>query len=224
MPLRQRLRAYKLDLEASAQDMDAPSARRRAWMHYMIFDHAVLRLLWSNFAQIAPGVFRANHPSPDRLAKYAAQGIKTIINLRGASKGPHYLLEREKAEELGLKMVDLRNLNARQAPAREDLLAVLDAMRNAEKPMLLHCKSGADRTSLAAVLYLLVVEKTSVAQARKQFSVRFIHFKWTKTGVLDHILDTYEAAQAETGIGFEDWLRNQYDADAVQASFDAGRA
>ena len=224
MSLRQRVRAYKLDLMNSARDLSAPGARRRAWVHFLIFDHAILRVLWSNFAKVAPGVFRANHPAPKRLKRYADMGIKTILNLRGASEDPHYQLEREACEANGLTLVDMSGLVARQAPERDALLAVLDAMRRVEKPVLMHCKSGADRTSLAAGLYLLAEENAPVAVARKQFSVRFIHFKWTKTGVLDHILDTYEAAQQSTGIGFEDWLRTEYDAATVQASFEARRA
>lgn len=223
MSLRQNLRHMKETLRLSADDLDSRGARLRAWFHFMVFDHAVLRIFWSNEAEIAPGVFRANHPAPARLERLAARGVRHILNLRGASDAPHYRFEKDACERLGLTLVDVEGLRARQAPFRRPLLAFLDTMRQTEKPFLMHCKSGADRSSLAAVMYLLAIENASIATARAQLSPRFIHFRWTKTGVLDHILDTFEAAQKASGIAFEDWLRTEYDARAIQRSFDAMR-
>lgn len=223
MSLRQRLRTLKLSMSDAAQNLDDRASKKRAVRHLLIFDHGILRSVWRNFSQIAPDVYRANQPSPEWLVRYYRQGIKTIINLRGVSKSPHYLLEERQAKMLGLTLLSVQGLTARAAPSREDLLTLLDVMRSAEKPMLMHCKSGADRTSLAAAVYLLAQCSATLEQARKQLSPRFIHFKWTKTGVLDHILDTYAAEHSKTGIGFEDWLRTAYDGAAIQASFDASR-
>lgn len=39
----------------------------------------------------------------------------------------------------------------------------------------------------------------------------------------DYILDVFEARQASGEIGFEDWLRDEYDAYRIQAAFDANR-
>lgn len=223
MSLRQNLREMKETLRLSAADPGSRGARLRSWAHFLIFDHALLRLVWTNEAEIAPGVLRANHPSPARLEALAARGIRTILNLRGVSDAPHYRFERAACARLGLQLVDFEGLTARHAPSRDILLQLLDVLRGVEKPVVMHCKSGADRSSLAAAVYLLGIEGATIDAARAQFSPRFIHFRWTRTGVLDRILDTYEAAHRDTGIGFEDWLRNGYDAQAIQASFDAGR-
>lgn len=221
--LRQNLRQMKETLRLSARDLASPGARLRAWLHFLVFDHAILRLLWTNEAEIAPGVYRANHPSPGRLRRLSERGIRTIVNLRGASDNPHYRFERDACARLGLPLVDFEGLTARSAPPRAVLLDLLDRMRRTEKPFVMHCKSGADRSSLAAAMYLLAIEGAPLAAARAQLSPRFIHFRWTETGVLDHILDSYEAAQEQTGIGFEDWLRTEYDAKTIQHEFDATR-
>lgn len=223
MSLRENLRGMKETLRLSAVASGSRGARLRAWLHFLIFDHAILRLVWTNQSEIAPGVFRANHPSPSRLRSLAAHGIRMILNLRGTADAPHYRFEREACADLGLPLVDFEGLTARTAPSRDVLLDLLDVMRRAKKPFVMHCKSGADRSSLAAAIYLLAIEGASLREARAQFSARFIHFRWTRTGVLDHILDTYEDAHTRTGIGFEDWLRADYDATAIQASFDAAR-
>lgn len=224
MSLRARVRTAKLRWAASARDLDNRAAKKRAVWYLLFFDHGILRSVWRNFAEIAPGVFRANHPSPEMMVRYMRRGIRTIVNLRGTSEEPPYFLERMACARLELTLVDVMGLSARQAPPRESLLTALEALRSAEKPVLMHCKSGADRTSLISAVYLLAECGASVRQARKQFSPRFIHFKWTATGVLDHILDTFEAAQTATGIGFEDWLRTDYDPAQIQHSFDAERA
>ncbi len=223
MTLRQNLRHVKETLRELADDLDAPGARLRAWLHFLIFDHGILRSVWNNEAEIAPGVFRANHPSPARLARLAERGTRTILNLRGASDAPHYRFERDACAELGLTLVDFEGLSARKAPRRRTLVELLDTMRRIEKPMVMHCKSGADRSSLAAAIHLLAIEGAPLAEVRKQFSPLFVHFKWTRTGVLDRILDAYEARHAETGIGFEDWLRTEYSPYTIQSGFNTSR-
>lgn len=220
---RAQLTKSKNQLRKSAmEDLTIPSNRRRAIIHFQIHDHASLRIFWANFAQVAEGVFRGNHPGRRRLEHYAKRGITTIINLRGASHSPHYAFEEEACRDLNLTLIN-NELTARSAPSRESLQSLIKVFRTTQKPFLFHCKSGADRSSLAAAIYLLVFCDVDIATARKQFSIRFIHFKWTKTGVLDHILDHYEAAWQGSGILFEDWIETTYDPAEIQASFDRRR-
>lgn len=219
--IRARMTNNKNQLRLAAmRDMADPANRRRAMVHYHMHDHAYLRALWPNFAQIAPGVFRSNHPSRNRIRKYGAQGIKTIINLRGKSDSPHYYFEAEACRDFGVTLIN-NEMTARNAPTKESILSLIEIMRSTSKPFLLHCKSGADRSSLAGAIYLLVLGGASISEARKQFGMRYIHFKWTKTGVLDHILDQFEAAHTASGIGFEDWIKSDYDANEIQTSFDS---
>ena len=223
MSLRTRVSTFKANWAASAINLEDRAAKKRAVWYLLLLDHGIFRSVWRNFAEIAPGVFRANQPSPEMMVRYMRRGIRTVVNLRGPSGDPPYLLEQMACRRLELTMIDVPGLSARKAPSRSSLLEALSALRAAEKPVLFHCKSGADRTSLVAAVYLLAECGASLSEARKQFSPWFIHFKWTATGVLDHILDLYQAAQAQTSIGFEDWLRTAYDPDLVEQSFDAER-
>jgi hypothetical protein len=45
------------------------------------------------------------------------------------------------------------------------------------------------------------------------------HVRQAKTGVLDHFFEVYREARDRKGIGFLDWVRHDYDARAVRASF-----
>ena len=200
-------------------DLSTPENRRRAHIYNMWFDHAVLRKFWTNFHPVSDGVYRSNQPTHERFVKLKEMGIKTVLNLRGASPAAHYLVEEESCRELGLTLVNV-TLHARYAAPAEDILKVIAAFRSIEKPFVMHCKSGADRAGFASAIYLLVIEGRPVAEARRMLSAKYIHFSWSRTGVLDHILDLYEARTGEGPITFEDWIAKEYDRDAVQKDFD----
>jgi len=219
MNLFARLKQWERNLRNSYNtDLSTPENRRRAHIYNQWFDHAVLRKHWTNLAEIAPGVFRGNQPTHDRFAELKAQGVKSVLNLRGVSPSAHFLVEQESCANLGLALVNA-NLHARHAASREEILRVIDAFATIEQPFIMHCKSGADRAGFASAMYLLEVEKRPMAEARKMMSIRFVHLKWSKTGILDYILDMYEERNAKKAIGFRDWIASEYDGTEMQAAF-----
>ncbi|MCA0922001.1 tyrosine-protein phosphatase [Pseudooceanicola nanhaiensis] len=216
-----RLQRWEKELRRSYNtDLSTPENRRKAEIYNLWFDHAVLRCVWTNFFEIAPGVWRSNHPTRKRFEKMKAMGIRTVLNLRGSGTQAHYLTEAETCEQLGLTLVSSR-LYARKAASREEILGLIDVLKRIEPPFVMHCKSGADRAGFASAVYLMVVKGVPVEQARRMLSVKYVHFRWTKTGVLDHILDLYATRNAEAPIGFEEWIATEYDQEAAQVSFDA---
>ncbi|WP_238363938.1 tyrosine-protein phosphatase [Mesobacterium pallidum] len=202
------------------RDMETRAGRAVATLHFHLMDHHILRVPWTNMFQIAPGVWRSNQPGPMRMKRLKRMGIATIVNLRGEEDYPHFYFERESAEALGITLVN-RKLRARTLMKAENFLDVIDALRTADKPLLFHCKSGADRAGIVAAIYLLVFENAPVEVAKKQLGLRYIHLKFTKTGVQDYMLEVYGHRTARDPIGFEDWLRTEYDHKALQAAFDA---
>ena len=215
----QRDRPARLPSEG---DLSDPAERRRAFWAYQFMDHAILRHVWSNFDQIAPGVYRSNQPGHWRLKRYRAMGIKTVLYLRASSEKWAFHFERESLDSLGMTMISAP-LHSRSAPTRDAVQSLIAAFRSIDKPFLMHCKSGADRAGLASAIYLMVILGQDVHAARRMLSPRYIHLRFTKTGVLDLMLDHYDARRADTGISFEDWIATEYDADALQAAFDTGR-
>jgi protein tyrosine phosphatase (PTP) superfamily phosphohydrolase (DUF442 family) len=224
-PLKNRLEAWQRQLTARiGGDISTAEARKAAGWHYHFVDHGALRLIWRNFHQIAPQVYRSNQPSARQLAAiHGRVGLKTVLNLRGKSQQSFYLFEAEACQALGITLVDLP-LSASQAPTRAKLETLYTLLRTLPKPLLIHCKSGADRTGLAAVMYLLLIEKIPFDLARRQLSFRYLHVARSPAGIQDHILRFYAAALGRTGIGFMDWVRQDYDADQITASFARWRA
>lgn len=203
-------------------DLSTPAGRRAAHLHLYLADHHVLRTFWTNLHEFAPGAWRANQPSPAQLARYKARGIRTILNLRGAMQGSFYLLEEEACAQLDLSLVTC-GLSARSLVHRVRLLELLDAFERIERPFLMHCKSGADRTGLAAALYLLHIEGAPVEVAARQLHWRFVHRRNAPTGVLDHMLDAYARDHRTTGQSIRDWIAGAYDPDALMAEWDRSR-
>lgn len=200
------------------RDISTPLGKLAAHVHLMLMDHGILRVPWTNLAQIAPGVWRSNQPSPARIARYKRMGIERIISLRGFGENSYTLLERAACEKHGIEFI-VTAFHARRAPPRDKLLRVIELMETTPKPFLLHCKSGADRAGLASAIYLLQVEGRPLDEARKMLSLRFLHLRSTKTGILDEILDCYERDSAQTPMDFRTWAETTYDRDAVTASF-----
>src|ERR1700755_2228302 len=87
-------------------NLATPDGRARAERDLMWGDHGFLRAGFSNFHWIDPQMARAQQPSPKQIARYAQQGIKTILNLRGAYDTGYYALEREACEQNGIALVD----------------------------------------------------------------------------------------------------------------------
>lgn len=201
-------------------EIDTPMGRKRAQRQLDWGDHGILRYRWHNFSQFAPDAFRSNHPTTDRFDTYAAMGIKTVLTLRGAQHQPQYLFEAETCARLGLTL-ECVQLAARRAPPVDRLQMLFAMFDKIERPFLMHCKSGADRTGLAAALYLLEYEGADIATAKAQLSFDFVHIRRTATGILDHFLDTYESRFNQTGIGVRDWVNTEYSAEDLKVSFAA---
>jgi hypothetical protein len=63
---------------------------------------------------------------------------------------------------------------------------------NAARPVLFHCRSGGDRSGLAAAIFLLLYTDASLAEARGQLSLRFGHNPYGRSACLHSVLDRYE--------------------------------
>jgi protein tyrosine/serine phosphatase len=133
--------------------------------------------LTGNFYEVVPGeLYRSNQPTAAQIADYRRRyGIKTIINLRGRSEdAAWYRDEIATAASLGVKHIDFRMSARKQLTLAEtgELLAIL---REVPKPLLIHCKSGSDRTGLASVIYLQQIANVNEETAERQLSLRFGH-------------------------------------------------
>ena len=119
---------------------------QRLWAE--VADAAVLRRWWTNFAPVAPGVYRSNHPNHARLDRYKAMGIDTVLSLRGGPDQVPQRMEVESCATLGLRLEHV-SLAARRPSPRRQYMALFDMFDRLPRPFVMHCKSGADRAGIA---------------------------------------------------------------------------
>ena len=206
-------------LAATQPPMSTP-ARIGAWLNMLFVDHSIFRFFYNTRYPVTPGLFRSSHPMPYQLRAAQRAGIQSVISLRGdeAHIGSNRL-EWETCAQLGLKLVHYP-IGSRDAPERHQVLAINELFSTLPRPILVHCKSGADRAGLASTLFLLMQEQRPLEEAIKQMSFwRFGHVKQAKTGILDHFFEVYRQHRDQHGTSFEDWVGNYYDREAVRASF-----
>lgn len=192
----------------------------RALDHFdlLFVDHGIFRSVYANRHEIAPGVWRSSQPSPRHIAWFARRGVRTIINLRGARDCGSYRLQAEACRKHGITLIDFP-LKSRAVPSREVVLQAEELLRTVEYPILIHCKSGADRAGLMSALVMLLREGKPVKKAMKQLSLRYGHIRQSETGILDHFFEHYRAHSRTRPTPFIEWLEKFYDPRAVKKEF-----
>lgn len=142
-----------------------------------------------NFHVVSNGiVYRSGQMSAKALDHVIrAHGIKSILNLRGAWNDGWYAAEIKTAQSLGVQHYDFA-LSASRELTDEEMDRILAMIKAAPKPLLIHCKSGSDRTGLAGALYLYEVEGQSAHSAGRQLTFLYGHVPylfWNPTAAMD---------------------------------------
>ena len=203
-------------------DLSTPSGRRAAYVDFNLHDHAFLRLRFRNAHWLDDKMVRTNQPWPFQLKQWREAGVRTVINLRGGFDSSFYALEREACAQLGLTLVDF-TVRSREAPSREQILGARDLFAKIRYPALMHCKSGVDRAGLMSALYAYFQLGQPIEQAARQLSLRYLHMKTGRTGVLDELFALYLRDIAPKGVSFLAWVESDaYDPQAITRDFHAG--
>ena len=186
----------------------------------LFVDHGIVRLVYLNRARVGDQVWRSAQPGPQQIKAFAAEGIKTIVNLRGPRACGSYWLEQDACRRYGLALVDCQ-MRSRATPSREELRCARELFNRVQYPMLMHCKSGADRAGLMSALYRHTKLGEPIETAVKQLSLRFGHFRQADTGILDHFFEEYLRFNSSTPMPFWVCVDTVYEPEAVTKSFQA---
>lgn len=208
-------------VHASPSWMRSRFAPALCYAEMLFIDYGIVRMLYNNRHRISEDVWRSAQPAPHHIAQAARRGIKTVINLRGDEQtyGTRWL-ERRACARHEIALVDLR-LRSRAAPSRAEFRSIKELLDKVEFPILVHCKSGADRAGLMSVMVSHLHNGQPIREAIKQLSLRYGHVRSADTGVLDAVFERYLDAEAETGIGFWEWVETVYDSREVKSTFKA---
>lgn len=160
----------------------------------------------TNKGYIGRDVIRTRQPSVSQLERLVAdEGVRTILNLRGENpKDRWYQDETEFSSRNGIGLVSI-GLSCWSFPSRDIMYELVEFFENAQYPVLIHCKAGADRTGFVSALYRHLILDEPIAEAKKSMAIRHGHLRYMP---LDFLLDQYEK---EDGKDFRRWLDDSYD-------------
>ena len=119
-------------------------------------------------------VYRSSQLSAERLERLIQEkGIRTIINLRGKfTDAQWYINENNIAKKHGINFYSF-SLLPHEMPEYLQLMDILDKLFSAERPILVHCYKGADRTGMVSALALAIEQDLPLPELKKQFSFRY---------------------------------------------------
>lgn len=166
---------------------------------------------------VIPGeVYRSAQLSPENLDKNIQKyHIRSIINLRGIDEEEEWFQnEQQIAEKNKVQLYNVR-LSAYKLPVCSELDKLVEILQAAEKPILMHCQAGADRSGMAGALVLAISQNASLAEMKKQFSWRYFvnPFRLNSSGKL--FFSKYEKWLNENNVAHDrdnllSWIRQDY--------------
>jgi hypothetical protein len=161
-------------------------------------------------------VIRSAQPTTRLPEWIRVHQLRSILNLRGGGPADWwYDAEVKTAEVDHVAFYDLP-LNATRRPSRRELLMLIDTLNTCPYPLLIHCKSGADRTGLASAVYLMIQRGERPERARQAFALEHGHIPLGGTEHLHEPIDEYAAWLADRRLPhsperFRDWVKTQYE-------------
>jgi protein tyrosine/serine phosphatase len=194
----------------------------KAWYGSLITQHNLVNVVWLNLHPVVEGkIYRAAQPTPWQLKRLVEKyGLRSVINLRGAKPHrPVWALEKRACDEAGVKLVDV-SIFSRRIPDDRILTALKEAFEEAEYPALMHCKAGADRSSLASVLYLHWMEGVPLKEAMAKH-LRFWPYGYIRNsgaGVISAFFEAFLAYEkSHPGADLIEWSKRWRDREARKA-------
>ena len=175
------------------------------------------RMAGGNFGVIREGrEYRSGQLSGPALGRaVATYRIKTVLNLRGPSpKAAWHAAERAAALDGGATHVDIA-LSSCEWMSREQARALLDVLETAERPLLIHCQWGSERTGLVSAFLELLRPGGSLEAAENQFRLHYLYVPFGDGIVMERHLAQYKGWLAahslpHTPDRFRHWLIEEF--------------
>ena len=212
-----------------------PVSRRRRRRRRILLSLALLLLITTysfrrplfhgNFGVVErERVFRSAQPEAGLAETIRTNHLASILNLRGGSTADKfYANEVRVTKELGVEFYDFP-MSATRRPTRRELLVLIDLLGRCRYPLLIHCKSGSDRTGLATALYLMVGRGVGPKTASRAFTLDYGHVALNGTQRLHEPLDEYATwliteQLAHTPERLRSWVETRYESPDPSAAY-----
>jgi hypothetical protein len=159
---------------------------------------ALLYVAWDqasyNFGPIQPGrIYRSGQMPASALARTLRDyRIKTVLNLRGPNASDAWYRDELAATgAAGATHIDIA-MSSCLWMSRAQLRTVIETLETAELPILIHCAWGSERTGLVSAFAELLRPGSTLADARAQFSIRYLFVPFNNGRIMAEHLEQYE--------------------------------
>lgn len=177
---------------------------------------ACQRYLGKNFHAVIEGhVYRSAQPTPEDLRAWKEKyGLRSVLTLQGWSGTRAVVEEKKAAEAMGLRHA-YNYLSSDRLPSPAEAIRLYEVMAMLPRPLLIHCRGGAERTGMASVLAAMSIGGQDFASATSQLSMRYLRIPRPGPDVND-LFDAYEShrRKSQAALGgwteFRAWLETVY--------------
>ncbi|MBL4625605.1 MAG: dual specificity protein phosphatase family protein [Flavobacteriales bacterium] len=114
-----------------------------------------------NGYKVSDDLYRSEQPSLTAITELEELGIKTVINFRN--------LYQDKKELKGSSLKSVYIPIKTKKIGYENLIKALQEIKRAEKPVLIHCWHGSDRTGAVTAAYRMAVMNWTKEEAINEF-------------------------------------------------------
>jgi protein tyrosine/serine phosphatase len=158
----------------------------REFLKILTEEHNFVNLFWFNFHKVDEGVYRSAQLTPWRLRKVIKKyRIKTIINLRATD---NYLYKREEeiCREMGVEYRVI-SIASRTLPKYDEVEQLSFLLSTLPRPILIHCKAGADRTGFVAALWHVLNGRSGKEAVRRELRLRYGYIPLGRVGKIKEL-------------------------------------
>ena len=151
-----------------------------------------------NFHQVDESLYRGGRPHPSAFPKLVELGIRTIINLEESESAAQ---EKAVVDELNLQLSPEQKIDFISFPigpreieqtgvSQEGMMRLFEQIRDARRPIFIHCYHGKDRTGAVVALYRMRRHQKTFEEAYKEA----YHYLFQESDLgLRRTIDRYEA-------------------------------
>jgi len=146
-----------------------------------------------NLYKLNDSLYRSEQPDKEAMRQLEQLGIMTVLNTRNR------ISDTRRIRGTSLCPVHVP-INAWQM-SQDDLVMAMRALHRAQKPVLVHCLHGSDRTGAIIAAYRMIDEGWSREEAISEFrEARFgYHHRWFP-GILE-LLETLDIEEVRMKVG-----------------------
>lgn len=160
-------------------------------------------------------IYRSAQLSHDDLERIIKEkGIKSILNLRGeADDSRWYVKESEIARRYHVKLYNV-GISATELPEYRRLADILDILLTSERPVLIHCYKGVDRTGMVSALALSIENDPTLSELKEQFSMKYGVLPFSRStgpsffSIYEQWLSKTHHVHNKNNLIY--WIRNEY--------------